>query len=94
MIRESLQINTDRDLLAPGISAEKGRNIKPSAVQALSCRRASEARSAACGHWRVSSFDPNPMRPRAQDTIRLAPDTARPAIDALQKRLPGGKPRP
>jgi pilus assembly protein CpaC len=36
----------------------------------------------------------DPMRPRAQDTIRLAPDTARPAIDALQKRLPGGKPRP
>jgi Flp pilus assembly secretin CpaC len=36
----------------------------------------------------------DPMRPRAQDTIRLTPDTARPAIDALRKKLPGGTARP
>jgi pilus assembly protein CpaC len=36
----------------------------------------------------------DPLRPRAQDTIRLTPDTARPAIDALRRKLPGGVPRP
>jgi len=36
----------------------------------------------------------DPMRPRTQDTIRLTPDTARPAIDALRKKLPGGAARP
>jgi pilus assembly protein CpaC len=30
----------------------------------------------------------DPMSPRAQDVLRFLPDTARPAIDAIRKRLP------
>jgi pilus assembly protein CpaC len=30
----------------------------------------------------------DPMNPRAQDLIRLKPDTSRPALDALKKRIP------
>jgi pilus assembly protein CpaC len=30
----------------------------------------------------------DPMRPRPEDVMRLQPDTTKPAIDALQKRLP------
>lgn len=30
----------------------------------------------------------NPMNPRALDVLRFVPDTARPAMDALKKRLP------
>jgi Flp pilus assembly secretin CpaC len=33
----------------------------------------------------------DPMNPREQDLIRTLPDTARPAIDALKKRLPPKK---
>lgn len=30
----------------------------------------------------------DPMRPRVQDTMQFKPDTARPALDALRKRIP------
>jgi len=35
----------------------------------------------------------NPMQPRAQDTIRLTPDSI-PALDALKKRIPGPVKKP
>lgn len=34
----------------------------------------------------------DPMRPREQDVLRTAPDTSRPALEALKKRLPPKKP--
>lgn len=34
----------------------------------------------------------DPMRPRLQDTLPILPDTTRPALDALKKRLPPKKP--
>lgn len=36
----------------------------------------------------------DPMRPRNQDLIRLLPDTAKPALEALKKRLPPEPKRP
>lgn len=36
----------------------------------------------------------DPLRPRNQDIIRLLPDTARPALEALKKRLPPEPKRP
>ncbi|MEQ1691766.1 MAG: pilus assembly protein N-terminal domain-containing protein [Gemmatimonas sp.] len=33
----------------------------------------------------------DPMKPRERDLLRAAPDTARPAMDALKKRLPPAK---
>jgi pilus assembly protein CpaC len=34
----------------------------------------------------------DPMRPRARDALRLAPDSTLPAAEAIKKRLPGGAP--
>jgi pilus assembly protein CpaC len=36
----------------------------------------------------------DPLRPRAEDIMRLQPDTTKPALDALQKRLPANQRRP
>lgn len=34
----------------------------------------------------------DPMRPRAQDTMQFKPDTTKPALDALRKRIPPSRP--
>jgi pilus assembly protein CpaC len=36
----------------------------------------------------------DPLRPRPEDIMRLQPDTTKPALDALQKRLPPNQRRP
>ena len=36
----------------------------------------------------------DPLRPRPEDVMRLQPDTTKPALDALQKRLPPNQRRP
>jgi len=36
----------------------------------------------------------DPLRPRPEDVMRLQPDTTKPAVDALKRRLPPNQRRP